>query len=97
MAMVNCNTSMMDYFLTASGVSVDARKPANGITALHFACAHEKLSDADSHTVARCSVEEKGADPTLQCGHGFTPAVYARHQKKMRTYKYLMQRANSSR
>jgi len=94
MAMVNCNIPLMDYFLTASGVSVDAREPVSGWTALHFVYTYEKISDADCFMCARFLVEEKGADPTLRCRKGNTPAVFARRREKMQTYRYVMQRGS---
>jgi hypothetical protein len=94
LALKTCNMPLVDYYLTASGVSVDARDPS-GQTALHYVCIDEDLSDANSHTLARFLVEIKGADPTL-LNEGFPAAQYARWQSKIRTSQYLSQCGKSS-
>lgn len=90
LAIVSCDIPLMDYFLTASGVSVDARNPCSGQTALHFVCMRLELDDAESLRCARFLVEEKGADPTLLT-EGFPASQYAKWQSKSRTHKYLSQ------
>jgi len=63
-------------------------------TALHFVYTYKKISDVDCFMCAGFLVEEKGADPTLRCRKGHTPAVFARRREKMQTYRYLMQRGS---